>query len=128
MTSSEDEEDEEKQAEDENQQGEDGNVASRRSPSGGVSGGATSSPSSVPRQCATRSESPEPSESGNQSADVVSSMIVAPCGYRVHVSSDSRVLTRQYGLRMKTDSETHSLVGVDTMSYGENVAVASTII
>jgi hypothetical protein len=61
----------------------------------------------VPRQCATRSESPKPTKSGNQSADVVSSMIVTACGYRVHGSSDSRVLTRQYGLRRKADSESH---------------------
>jgi hypothetical protein len=107
LTSSEDEDDEEEEAENESRQGEDGDVASRRSPAGEVAGGATSSPSSVPRQCATRSESPKPTKSGNQSADVVSSMIVTACGYRVHGSSDSRVLTRQYGLRRKADSESH---------------------
>jgi hypothetical protein len=97
LTSSEDEEDEDEEADDDNQQGEEGDI-SRRSPAGGVAGGATSSPSSVPCQYATRSESPKPTKSGNQSADVVSSMTVSPGGNCVHGSSNSHALTIQYGL------------------------------
>lgn len=75
LTSSEDEEDEEDEAEDDGQRSEDGNITSRRSPAGGVAGGASPSPSSIPRQYATRSESPKPTKSGHQLADAVSSMI-----------------------------------------------------
>ena len=94
LTSSEDEdEDEDEEAEDDNRQDEEGDIASRRCSAGGVAGGATSSPSSVPHQYATRSESPKPTKSGNQSADAVSSMTVSSGRNCVHCSSDSHMLT-----------------------------------
>lgn len=93
LTSSEDEDDEDEEAEDDSRQDEEGDIASRRCSAGGVAGGATSSPSPVPHQYATRSESPKPTKSGNQSADAVSSMTVPLGGNCVHCSSDSLVLT-----------------------------------
>ncbi|PNF18004.1 Ubiquitin carboxyl-terminal hydrolase 2 [Cryptotermes secundus] len=75
LTSSEDEDDEDEEAEDDNRQDEEGDIASRRCSVGGVAGGATSSPSSIPHQYATRSESPKPTKSGNQSADADTSTV-----------------------------------------------------
>jgi hypothetical protein len=74
LSSSEDEEDEE-EGEEYKQQTKEGDIMSRRSPSGGVAGGATSSPSSVTREHTPTPESSKPSKFGYQSADAVSNVI-----------------------------------------------------